>query len=282
MNPSVAAYSAVARLGGEKSRQVHVEYCLAELSSMGEPGTKEFKVPNSDAYEEIRVPGLRLPLYTRQARALARMAAIERGEVLFSEEERSEHPLPGIGWCMIAKATKEKPLSGGVLGDAIGSGKTVITIALILQGVEQARKDRNTSKGRSGASLVVVPPGLVQQWDDERQKFTDSQLKCIKIQSVSDLKGYTVQQICEADMIIVPAGIIEEAPKPGPHRPYTEHLSLKAGLKLKNGKGLIPPAPTCKSCPTRLFARCLLIRTAHLRHPHLVSERLQPARSPNY
>jgi site-specific DNA-cytosine methylase len=247
MNPSVAAYNAVDRLGGDKSRITSIQYSLAELSSMGEPGTKEFKVPNSDSNEGVSVVGLKLPLYTRQSKALSRMIAIERGDVLFAEEERSEHLLPGIGWCMIAKATKKKPLPGGVLGDAIGSGKTVIAIALILQGVEKARNDRDISKGRSGASLVVVPPGLVQQWDDERQKFTGSQLTCIKIQSLTDLKGCTVKQICEADMIIVPAGIIEEAPKPGPRRPYTEHLTLKAGLVLKDGKGLIPPAPTCKA-----------------------------------
>jgi hypothetical protein len=246
MNPSVAAYNAVARRGGEKSKGAAVEYCLAELSSMGEPGTKEFKVPNSDAYVETTVSGLTLPLYTRQSKALARMIAIERGEVLFAEEERSEHILPGVGWCLSAKATTSRPLKGGVLGDAIGSGKTVITIALILQGIQKARKDRDTCKGKSGASLVVVPPGLVQQWDDERRKFTGNQLACIKIQCVDDLKRCSVKQLCEADMIIVPAGIIEEAPKPGPRRPYTEHLVLKAGLALEDGKGLIPPAPTCK------------------------------------
>ena len=136
---------------------------------MGEPVTKEFRVPNSDAHEETTVEDLEMPLYTRQARALSRMLAIERGDVFFSEEERSEHILPGIGWCLIARAAKKSPLRGGVLGDAIGSGKTVITIALILQGASKARKSRDAARGRSGASLVVVPPGLVKQWDDERK-----------------------------------------------------------------------------------------------------------------
>lgn len=169
MNPCVAAHNAAARLGGEPSALVEVDYCLSELSSMGEPDTKEFRVPNSDAYQVAVVQGLELPLYPRQAKALSRMIAIERGDVHFSEEERSEHILPGIGWCLIARAAKKSPLRGGVLGDAIGSGKTVITIALILHGSSDARKNRDSSKGRSGASLVVVPPGLVKQWDDERK-----------------------------------------------------------------------------------------------------------------
>ena len=169
MNPCVAAHDAAARLGRENSSSAEIDYCLAELSSMGEPDTKEFKVPNSDSYEETSVDVLELPLYKRQAKALSRMLAIERGEIHFCEEERSEHVLPGIGWCLIARACKNSRLRGGVLGDAIGSGKTVITIALILKGIEMARSNRDPKTGRSSASLIVVPPGLVKQWDDERK-----------------------------------------------------------------------------------------------------------------
>lgn len=107
MNPYVAAHRAAAQLGGEHTGGIDVDYCLSELSSMGEPDTKEFHVPNSDAYAETTVDALELPLYHRQAKALTRMLAIERGDVAFSEEERSEHVLPGIGWCLIAKAAKK-------------------------------------------------------------------------------------------------------------------------------------------------------------------------------
>ena len=123
MNPYVAAHRAAASLGGESTGTLDIDFCLSELSSMSEPDTKVFHVPNSNAYEPSIVPGMKLPLYKRQAKALTRMLAIENGDVLFSEEERSEHILSGIGWCLIARAAKKSPLRGGVLGDAIGSGK---------------------------------------------------------------------------------------------------------------------------------------------------------------
>jgi len=233
-------------LGDDYVNSVDVYYCLSELARMGEPLTKEFHVPNSDAYEEATVEGMALPLYPRQAKALSRMQAIENGEVAFNEEERSEHILNGVGWCLIGRATKTSPLKGGVLGDAIGSGKTVVTIALILSGIGKARKNRSIPDGRSGATLIVVPPGLVKQWDDERQKFSKNQLKSIIIDSTDTLKRLSVKEICEADMVIVPAGIIEERGKTASSRPYTELMSKKAGSKE------IPPAPSNghKEAPT--------------------------------
>lgn len=61
-------------------------------------------------------------------------------------------------------------------------------------------------------------------------------MKCIIVDSTSTLQRLTVKEICEADIIIVPAGIIEET-KGTKGRPYTENLTRRA-----NGPS-IPTAP---------------------------------------
>lgn len=78
------------------------------------------------------------------------------------------------------------------------------------------------------------------------QKFTKNKLKSIIIDSTDTLKRFSVKEICEADMVIVPAGIIEERGKTATSRPYTELMSTKAGAKK------IPPAPSNghKEAPT--------------------------------
>jgi hypothetical protein len=71
------------------------------------------------------------------------------------------------------------------------------------------------------------------------QKFTGNQLKSIVIDSTMTLLKYSVKDLCEADIVIAPAGILEEG-KSRKSRPYTENLCKKAKA------GVIPPAPTCK------------------------------------
>ena len=83
-NPYVAAHRAAAQLGGEYTGSIDVDYCLAELSSMGEPETKEFRVPNSEAYDETHVEGLELPLYKRQAKVSYRSGLFGCGQAVLN------------------------------------------------------------------------------------------------------------------------------------------------------------------------------------------------------
>ena len=97
------------------------------------------------------------------------------------------------------------------------AGKTVVSIGLILRGLEEARANRQVvykdEKGqhigaKSGATLVVVPDQLIKQWEGELRKFT-SGLSVITIYNEGNLSAYSVKQIVEADCVICPIDILE-------------------------------------------------------------------------
>lgn len=136
------------------------------------------------------------------------MLAIEEAKTNFEELEMSEQELPGSsGISLIGRASRDRKLCGGVICDAIGSGKTVISIAMILNGLESARRSRAFPK-QSGASLVVVPPGLIDQWASEIKKFS-SGLKVVKVYDFNALNMLSVREIVEADVVIAPVDILE-------------------------------------------------------------------------
>ena len=59
----------------------------------------------------------------RQKRAVTKMALIEDKGSNFEELEMFEDAMPGsAGWSLIAKASRDRQICGGVVADAIGAG----------------------------------------------------------------------------------------------------------------------------------------------------------------
>jgi len=137
------------------------------------------------------------------------MLNIEGGNVDFEEIEMNEQSMPGsTSWSLVAKAARTSKLKGGVIADAIGSGKTVISIAIILKGIVAA-KERSQYPRKSSATLVVVPPALISQWRDEIKKFTDDLPNVLCIYDDSSLNEITVEMMLEADVVICPVDLLE-------------------------------------------------------------------------
>jgi SNF2 family DNA or RNA helicase len=211
--PEVAAHHAAFGLiegrGGAIEREVSVEFRL--LSSIqDDPVLGRFQLHSCSDLPETNIP-LKSPheLYERQKKAVTKMLSVENGKNRFDEIEMSEEAMPGsTGWSLIAKASRNTSLRGGVIADAIGAGKTVISIALMLQGLEAARRARSSPR-KSSATLVVVPPSLIKQWSDEIKKFTSAMPNVICVYDANALQKYTVKDFIESDVVICPVDLLE-------------------------------------------------------------------------
>jgi len=165
------------------------------------------------------------------------MIAIENGEKEIEEIEMFESDMPGsCGLSLMAKATRTTQIRGGVIADAIGAGKTVISIAIIIKGLAQGRAARKAPR-KSGATLVVVPPALIDQWASEIAKFTKAsdKVNVLRIYDQQALQKTTLRSVIDADSIIIPVDILESDG-------YLANLLRHA--KLQSSTKNVPKLPT--------------------------------------
>jgi hypothetical protein len=161
----------------------------------------------------------KFPLRVEQLRSLHWMLEQEKTNAPpFIEEEVSEAMLEPLGWRAEGCAQQPVHIRGGVLADQVGYGKTAITLGLIdCTRQEVARELGNAAeipgKIRVKASLVVVPPHLTRQWSTEIKRFVSpkAKMQVVTLISASNLNSLTVQQVIEADIIVVASNLFKSA-----------------------------------------------------------------------
>lgn len=176
-------------------------------------------------------PNFILALRPEQLRSLTWMMDQERESAPpFVEEEISEALLTHLNWKAEGKAERPIYARGGVLADQVGYGKTAITLGLI----DCSRPSIEVPSNLRGniptkATLIVVPPHLTNQWPSEIRKFTGgTSYRVIKIQTQSDLNKTSIQQIMDADILVVASTLFKS----------DKYLSNLAGFAATNN----PPA----------------------------------------
>ncbi|KAJ3182529.1 hypothetical protein HDU85_002627 [Gaertneriomyces sp. JEL0708] len=150
------------------------------------------------------------PLRPEQLRSLSWMLAQESPDAdPFIEEEISEALLEPLGWRAEGKAEQGVLVRGGVLADEVGYGKTAITVGLI----DTARSLQAPMPTPIGgaialkATLIVVPPHLVEQWPSEINKFVGRELSILKIADVKDLNRHSIADFMAVDIIVLASRI---------------------------------------------------------------------------
>jgi len=186
---------------------------------------------------------LRWPLRKEQLRSLRWMQRREHGSEPFdlitgnlqadpgggslSQVGVSPSPNEGLlGYRWEFRCREMYNIHGGILGDAVGYGKTATTIGLIDSGTCRFNRPEIPEAARpyffdSGATLILVPSNLLDQWVSEMRKFlgTDEHhgdgtgasapncaglpLRIVPVRTAAQLKALTVQQLCkEADVVL--------------------------------------------------------------------------------
>ncbi|TFK39834.1 hypothetical protein BDQ12DRAFT_513516 [Crucibulum laeve] len=183
---------------------------------------------NKQDKKHAQPPSFKIPLRKEQLRSLEWMLAQESKDARpFIEEEISEAILDPLGWRAEGRAERPVRVRGGVLADQVGYGKTAITLGLIdcaSQSVNEefAKMGRIPGKISVKATLIIVPPHLTRQWKSEVEKFMKKRFKVVLIGTVTNLNTTTIEDIQEADIVVVASNIFKSGV-------YLENLQLLAG-----------------------------------------------------
>lgn len=148
------------------------------------------------------------PLRPEQLRSLGWMLNQERPEKeAFVTELRDFEVCPDAAHWRLEGSLRCEYLGvrGGVLGDAIGYGKTACTIGLIDK-TKALPMPRVPMPYRgfvpSRATLVLAPSNLHGQWLSEIKKFTRDTLKVLSVPTCAQLKRLTMKELMEADVVV--------------------------------------------------------------------------------
>lgn len=198
-------------------------------------------VGSADAYnlEEMEPPRtLTCRLKSYQKQALYWMTQSEKG-IDVEKAARTLHPCWAeyricderisslyvnifTGEATIDFPTATQMTRGGILADAMGLGKTVMTIALLLarQGRGSTQKNKhnahvNGSPQVRGGTLVVCPMALLGQWKDELETHSEPDSISIFVH-YGGFRTNDAEVMADHDVVLTTYGVLNAAFKHGP------------------------------------------------------------------
>ena len=177
-------------------------------STLGKSGKHvAFTLPDNKHDQPAEQPphfkNAKAQLRPEQLRSLAWMIEQENRPAGWVEEEVAEAVIPQLGWHAEARARRVATVKGGVICDEVGYGKTAITVGLVSAQLDKVALPTDADRVPTKASLTIVPAHLCKQWPSEIRKFTKGAIDPITILDMNDFKKLTVEQVLEAEMIVV-------------------------------------------------------------------------------
>ncbi|KAL0569106.1 hypothetical protein V5O48_012867 [Marasmius crinis-equi] len=110
------------------------------------------------------------------------------------------HQREGIAWMSKREDSDEKKY-GGILADDTGLGKTIQACGLI-----KYDHDKNPTLVKFHPTLIVIPPSLVLQWQDEIRKFLPG--KTIQVYESKTKRTKQMKDLLKADIVLTTYGVV--------------------------------------------------------------------------
>ena len=172
----------------------------------------KLNLPMKHVFEQSNKHGEKCTLRLEQQRSFGWMVKQEAENAPpFHEEEIEEAFFPHLNWRVESRVTRPRYISGGMLADEVGFGKTITILALV-------DKQKNTAAAaamieRPGyislkATLIIVPRTLIPQWTREAKQFLGEDCVVLIVNTAASLAKYTVANYREADIVLLASNII--------------------------------------------------------------------------
>lgn len=159
-------------------------------------------------------------LYNAQRRSVWKMIDHEQNAREFVECEDVEEIIAGLPLRFVGRAERTVKCAGGIIADAVGFGKTVVTLALIdfqkqedgIKFHQREKAEKTAGQKALEATLIIVPEHITGQWAIEAETFLNLVApKVFVIGSFQDLGPGSLKKLKDAEIIIASDKIFKDA-----------------------------------------------------------------------
>jgi hypothetical protein len=193
---------------------------------------------NKEDGEHSQPPGfISISLRPEQRRSLTWMVRQERHDAApFVEQEVVEALVPSINWRIDGRATANRMVRGGILGDNVGYGKTILSLALI--DVQYGTAADDVPEFMDGAfpikaTLIIIPDHLLNQWNREIKRFLGDKYRVVVLTTLNQLRALNFGEIWDVDIVLMSMRLLQ-------NEGYYKKLEVFAGAStVPNGTGRI-------------------------------------------
>ena len=168
---------------------------------------------NDPSNLQLTASSFRRQLWVSQKQVLLWMVEKEGRDDAWMEVEREEINVEALGKRFDLEVSRGVKMQSGILADQVGAGKTTTCFALVgtqKTSAAPAIIDYKTGAIATNATLILVPKGILRQWETEfNQCFVEGSLKLVCFKTPDQVLKAKIEDVQQADVILVSFDIFD-------------------------------------------------------------------------